>query len=294
MRLHPQTLWLGAAAAAVIVAAGAAAAARPQTLPAAQPLVDRAAAYLAEYARSLSSVVAEERYDQSLRTGGLAIHQPGANPMRPSAYEQRRRLVCDYVLVGVSGPNGWVGFRDVMEVDGKAVENGERLATRFLSSPVTAATMNQAARISQEDARFNLGDVSRAINVPTLALMVVSDLHRNRFEFTAGDERRIEGVRARALDFHELYGPTLIRGAGGADLPASGTLWIEPGSGTVLQSVLRTRDSQLDSQITVSYRLDKALELWVPDTMQEVYKTSKEHIEGEATYRDYRRFTVSQ
>lgn len=290
---HPRTPWPVAAVAGMLVVLGTAAVAASQTAATVQPFVDRAAAFVAEYARSLSSVVAEERYDQSLRTGGLAVHQPGANPMRPSASDQRRRLLCDYVLVRVDGPNGWVGFRDVLEVDGKAVENhGERLATRFLGSPVTTATMSQAARITREGARFDLGDVPRTINMPTLALMVVSDLHRNRFEFTLGDERRIAGVRTKALDFHELYGPTLVRGAGGADLPVSGTLWIEPDTGTVLESVLRTSDSQLDSAITVTYRLDKALELWVPDKMQEVYKSSSERVEGEATYRDYRRFTV--
>jgi len=295
MSFHPRTSRPAAVIAGMAALLGVAAVAEPQTSAAVQPLVDRATAYVAEYARSLSSVVAEERYDQSLRTGGLAVHQPGASPMRPSAYEPRRRLLCDYVLVRVDGPNGWVGFRDVLEVDGKAVENhGERLAARFLGSPVTTATMNQAARIAREGERFNLGGVSRAMNVPTLALMVFSPLHRDRFQFTTGDERRIQGVRARALDFQELYGPTLVRGAGGADLRASGTVWIEPETGTILRTELHTSDSQLDSTITVDYRLDKALELWVPEKMQEIYKSKSERVEGEATYRDYRRFTVDR
>ncbi len=291
MLFHPRTPGLATAIAAMVAALGALVLAAPQTTTAAQPLVDRAAAYVTEYARSLSSFVAEERYDQWLRTGGLAVRQPGANPMRPSAYEQRRHLVSDYALVKVGGPNGWVSFRDVLEVDGRPVEgHGDHLATLFLESPATA--MRQAARIAGEGERFNLGNMSRAINMPTLALMALSDLHRDRFQFSVGDERRIEGVRARALDFAELYGPTLVRGAGGADLRATGTIWIEPESGTVLQSILRTNDGALDSQITVSYRLDKTLELWVPEKMEEIYRSSSERVEGEATYRDFRRFTV--
>jgi len=291
MAFHSRASRPAAAVAALVAALGTLAPAAPQTTPAAQPLIDRASAYVADYARALSSVVAEERYDQWLRTGGLSVHQPGAGGMRPSAYEQRRRLTCDYALVRVDGPNGWVGFRDVLEVDGRPVENhGERLATLLLESPATA--LPQAERLTRAGVRFYLGEVPRDINVPTLALMALSELHRNRFAFTPGKERRVAGLRTREVEYRELYGPTLIRGAGGRDLPASGTLWIEPDTGTVLQSVLHTSDSQLDSTITVTYRLDKALELWVPEKMEEVYKSASERVEGEATYRNFRRFTV--
>lgn len=291
MPLHPRTPWSAAALAGLVTALGSLALAAPQTPTAAGPLVERAAAYVAEYARSLSSVVADERYDQWLRTGGLAVRQPGASPMRPSVYERRRRLDSDYVLVKVDGPNGWVPFRDVVEVDGRPVENhGERLATLALKPPTTF--MNEAERLTRTSARFFLGDVPRAVNMPVLALMVVSDLHRSRFEFTPGDDRRVAGLRTQAVDYRELYGPTLVRGAGGSDLRASGTLWIEPDTGTVVRSVFRTADSALQTEITVSYRLDKAMELYVPEKMEEVYKTAGEHVEGEATYSNFRRFKV--
>jgi len=287
----PHRFRLIAPVATFLAALGGLAVATPQRTTEAEPLVARAAAYVAEYARSLSSVVAEERYEQWLRTGGLAVRQPGASPMRPSVYERRRRLDGDYVLVKVDGPNGWVSFRDVLEVDGRPVEDhGERLATLFLQSP--AAAMRQAPRVAAQSARFNLGDTPRTINMPTLALMVLSDLHRDRFQFRTGDERRIEGLHARALDYSEMGGPTLIRGAGGNDLPASGTIWIEPDTGTVLESVLRTGDGTLNSEITVTYRLEKTLELWVPEKMAEVYKSAGEHVEGEATYTNFRRFKM--
>jgi len=291
MPLHPPTPRFAAATAGLVVALGTLALAAPQTGSAARPFVDRATAYLADYARSLSSVVAEERYEQWLRSGGFAVRQPGASPMRPSANERRRRLDGDLVILKVDGPNGWVSFRDVLEVDGRPVENhGERLATLFLESPSIA--MARASRIAEAGARFYLGEMPRAINTPTLALMVVSELHRDRFEFQTGDERRIAGFRARALEYRELYGPTIVRGAGGSDLPASGTLWIEPDTGTVLQSVFRTADSTLQSEITVTYRLDQTLELWVPEKMEEVYRSASERVEGEATYSNFRRFTA--
>ncbi len=275
----------------VFVTLGGLATAAPQTTMQAEPLVARAAAYVAEYARSLSSVVAEERYDQWFRMGGLAVRQPGGGGMRPEVWERRRRLVSDYLLVKVDGVNGWVPFRDVLEVDGKPVKDREkRLTTLFLETPARA--MAQAARIAEEGARFNLGNISRTINMPTLALMVLADMHRGRFQFTTGDVHRIAGLRARALDYSEVSGPTLIRGAGSNDLQASGTLWIEPDTGTVLRSVLRTDDGELDSAITVTYRLDKALELWLPEKMEEIYRSNSERVEGEATYSNFRRFKV--
>ena len=122
----PHRFRLIAPVATFLAALGGLAVATPQRTTEAEPLVARAAAYVAEYAQSLSSVVAEERYEQWLRTGGLAVRQPGASPMRPSVYERRRRLDGDYVLVKVDGPNGWVSFRDVLEVDGRPVEDRVR------------------------------------------------------------------------------------------------------------------------------------------------------------------------
>lgn len=261
-----------------------------QTLPDAARLVARAAAYVADYGEKLSSIVAEERYDQWIRVGGWVVRQPNAG-LRPDVYERRRRLVSDYLLVKVPGLEGWTPFRDVLEVDGKPVGDREqRLLDLFVKSPAHAIA--QAARIAEEGTRFNLGNISRTINMPTLALLVLTDRHRGRFEFEVAGERRIEGVQTRALHYAEVSGPTMIHTSGDNDLAAAGTFWIEPDTGTVLQSVLRTDDGTLQSEITVTYRLEPKLELWVPGKMEERYRSLEEQIDGEATYRNFRRFKV--
>jgi hypothetical protein len=80
-------------------------------------LVAGMAAYLAEYETKLSSVVAEERYDQTVQyyattAGGARVS------MGSGQWQRRRKLLSDYLLVKVSGLNGWQPFRDVMEVAG--------------------------------------------------------------------------------------------------------------------------------------------------------------------------------
>ena len=48
----------------------------------------------------------------------------------------------------------------------------------------------------------------------------------------------------------------------------------------------------LESEIVVTYRPDRRLDLWVPGRMLESYKNETERFEGTATYRNFRRFQV--
>ena len=283
MRVTPAVPLL-AATLAVAAAALAPARAAPQDPP--RALLDRAAAYVAAYAEQLSSVVAEERYDQRVE-----IVVDGFARGRASAYDRHRRLVSDYLLVKVPRMEGWIPFRDVIEVDGQPVRDREdRLMTLFVESGGRA--FDQAARIAEESSRYNIGNVRRTINVPTLALIFLLDGHRHRFTFTPGEERRIEGRTTRELLFTEWSRPTLIRTSGNNDLIAVGTFWIDPESGLVVQTRLQADDGTLRSEITVTYRADARLALWVPWRMREEYESGGERIQGTATYTNFRKFRV--
>ena len=266
------------------------------TAPAQRPaltldtLVARTAAYLAEYETKLSSVVAEERYDQVVQyyattAGGTRISSGSGQ------WQRRRKLLSDYLLVKVSGMNGWQPFRDVMEVDGDPVRDREnRLMDLFVNAASLA--LDQAARIAEESARYNIGSVSRTINVPTLAIVFMSQANRYRFDLALESGRKIEGVETVGLAFKESQRPSLIRTRGENDLPASGMLWVDPETGRVIQTLITTDDGTLQSEITVTYRPDERLGLWVPARMKEVYKLAAERVEGTATYAKYRRFRV--
>jgi len=253
-------------------------------------LVARTAAYLAEYETKLSSVVAEERYDQTVQyyattAGGARVS------MGSGQWQRRRKLLSDYLLVKVSGLNGWQPFRDVMEVDGEPVRDRQnRLMDLFLNAASLA--LDQAARVAEESARYNIGSVSRTINVPTLALVFLGQANRYRFDLSMESGRKIEGVETVALAFKERHRPSLIRTRGENDLPTSGMFWVDPETGRVIQTLITTDDGTLQSEITVTYRPDEKLGIWVPARMKEVYKLAAERVEGTATYAKYRRFKV--
>lgn len=253
-------------------------------------LVSRTAAYLVEYEQSLASVVAEERYDQLVQY--YAGTYAGARvTTSASQWQRRRKLVSDFLLVKVPGLPGWQPFRDVLEVDGQAVRDREnRLMDLFINAAPHA--IDQAARIAQESARYNIGNVSRTINVPTLPLVFLGRLNRPRFDLSLEGGRTIEDIETRGLAFKERQHPTLIRTTGDNDLDASGVLWVDPDTGRVIETVIRTDDGSLQSEITVTYRPDARLGIWVPARMRETYKGASERVEGTATYAKYRRFKI--
>ena len=159
-------------------------------------LVTRTAAYLADYEIKLSSVVAEERYDQvvqyySTTSGGARVS------MGSGQWQRRRKLVSDYLLVKVPGLNGWQPFRDVMEVDGEPVRDRQN---RLLDLFVNAASLalDQAARVAEESSRYNIGSVSRTINVPTLAIAFLGQANRYRFDLSMESGRKIEWVETQS------------------------------------------------------------------------------------------------
>jgi len=265
-----------------------------QSPPDPEALVARAAAYVADYQARLSSVVAQERYEQRLRViGGPAAGVLGnINGARGSTSAERRRLLLsDYLLVWVPSLDAWMPFRDVIELNGKQVrDRDQRLARLFLEQPADA--MDQASRIAEESARFNLGNVQRNVNVPTLALVFLTDRHRHRLTFQLEDQEKVEGVRVTRLAYEETIRPTLIHGADDADMVADGAFWVEPETGRIVQTRMHIRGVTLESEIVVTYRPDERMDLWVPGRMRESYKNETERFEGTATYSNFRRFQV--
>lgn len=248
----------------------------------------RAEAYLRDYEARLASVVAQERYDQVVQFGAAAPGSLRAG-LAAGSWTRRRRLVSDYLLVRVPGRSGWQPFRDVREVDGHPVGDRDTRLLDLFTHPASQA-LDQAARIARESARFNIGSITRTINVPTLALTVLRESFR--FDFRLAGTRRLEGIRTVGLAFRERLHPTFIRTSGDNDLEAEGFLWIDPDTGLVVQTELRTDQGDVRSQIIVTYRPDERLGLWVPARMREVYTTPTERVEGTAVYANYRQFTV--
>lgn len=248
-------------------------------------LLTRVAAYVQEFYRRFGSVVAEEKYEQTIRrapgSNGTSVQRGGGGPATTT-------LVSDFLLVQVPG-EGWLPFRDVFERDGQQVrDREERLAKIFLSG--SRASFEQARAIMDEGARYNIGNVQRNINTPTLVLTFLTDEQRGRFSFKLG-KADDEGA---VIDFRETGRPTFVKTTNDRDLPVNGKLWVDEQTGTIRRTELHAVDTSVEAHITVTYLEDAALGVWVPSRMEERYRRGRDpnEVRGMATYSKFRRFQV--
>ena len=281
-------------------AACAAAFALLSVLAAAQPVVEgdvatvltRVAAYVEEFDRQLAGVVLEEQYDQRVLPGSMSSR-------RSAGYG--RRLRSDLLMVRLADEDRWVQFRDVFEVDGRAVrDRNERLARLFLSP--SASALDQAEAIALESARYNVGSVYRTINIPVLAMAYFSPRHRHRSTFSrvdAGNTKGLTGLASVqdiwAIRFQETQPNTMIRTEADADLPANGRAWIDVRSGRILKTELIAEAVRIRARLEVTYRAEPGVDVLVPSEMREEYDggPGTSRIRSRASYGNVKRFTVT-
>jgi hypothetical protein len=89
---------------------------------------------------------------------------------------------------------GWITFRDVLTVNKRPVRDREERLLKLLQSP-EASALAQARRIAQESARFNLGQITRTMNVPDMALEYLQPRHGARIRFETLRDDTIDGRR---------------------------------------------------------------------------------------------------
>jgi len=273
---------------------GAAASGTQRTkAPSLDDVLRRAGDYVVEYGSALSNVLAEEEFTQRLVW------------RRTREALQTRQLRSEIAFVRLVDSTEWLAFRNVISVDGRALPESERRLARLFDNP-PATLLEQAKRIAGESARYNIGPITREINVPTTALHFVHPRHRPQSRFDKESETTSGGERVWVVRFKERDRGGLISRGDGRNLPAKGRLWIVPGDGRVLRSELIVEDFAGDAgdskaQIDVTWRHDEPLDLGVPADMREHYRgpwramtatTRFEHydIEGTATYSNYRKF----
>lgn len=265
-----------------------------------EAVLARATEYVHTYQRDLGMVIAREVYVQSMPVASQASlpAAPGLAgniraPMRLESHE--RKMVSDYMMVRLPGDDEqWTGFRAIVEVDGRTVDDRvERIQGLFEGSEAEA--VDRWRKLSQESARYNIGAVNRNTNVPTFALLVLEGGNPDSFDFERIENDRVDGLDVWVIAYRELASPTLITGRNGEDIAAYGRLWVDPVDGRVVRTEVRTGEpnSELQSEVTVRYRLNEELGIWVPRDMKERYKVGDTRIEATAKYTDFQRFNVS-
>ncbi|HYN06700.1 MAG TPA: hypothetical protein VES67_04855 [Vicinamibacterales bacterium] len=254
-------------------------------------VLDGVGRYIREYERTFSAVVCREFYVQRLQ----------------AAAELQTRLLRSEVALIALGDAEWILFRDVYEVDGRAVHDRQDRLTALFLKP-TADLALQAKRILDEGTRYNIGPITRTLNTPTQALAFLRPENQARSRFRLGSRTTVDGVETVELQFDEIAMPRMIGTRDNA--PASGRFWIVPSTGAVVRSELRIASVGATAVVSVRYGQQAKFLLFVPILMTESYEleaattgsavegfpglrsSSKGRIEGQASYSDCRQFSV--
>jgi hypothetical protein len=268
--------------------------ARPSTL---SDVMKRAAQYAADYGDALSTVLAEEH--SSERLGWIG------NRLKNLESSDRRELVAEIAFVHLARGKEWLAFRNVVEVDGTAVPDTAGRFERSIAA-ASATNLDQFRRIASESARYNLGPITREINVPTFVLHYLNPQRQRNTHFTKEADDVVNGEQAWVVRFREDAPGSLIMRGDGKALRGEGRMWIVPESGRLVRSELVVKefvrgDGNSRAQIEVVWRRDQDLDLWVPAQMKEHFEGKGEErgpgvrfaIDGLATYTKYRRFSTS-
>jgi len=308
-----------AAAAPAPAAASAPDAGPPAPVPAPEPvgidpgdMAERLADYAEAFERDFAAVVAEERYVQIIHPWhgnpsgpqaepALAWREPGGPAKQGGPIIARRQLLSDVVMVQLKDRQ-WLSYRDVAEVDGSPVRNRtDRVRSLLLSQG--AERDNQFRRINAESARYNLGDLRRDVNLPTVTLSLLRRLNQPRFEFKRAKDETVDGRPCRVLTYKENVRPTLIGTPNSGDIFIYGRVWIDQADGRARRTELRfERRSQGRSYIRVDFQPFEGLAILVPALMWEWHEGADQLgriggdvtvIQGLATYNKVRRFQVT-
>lgn len=256
--------------------------------------------YLDGYEQELSSLIAEERLRQwPIRRGGAgAVVIDGVLTGQDARDTSRvRSLVSDVAFVPLPGNAGWLGYRDVTSIGGRAVRRRGPPLLDLLKAQ-TDDSRERAMTLLLESARHNLG-AARTINLPSLPLELLHRRNQARFAITSHEMARTDHCATMRLMLEETVTPTIIQNPGGGNMPSRVFAWVEPLSGRLCRAEVRTRDAQhgaraIDAVVRVEFAREPNLDVWVPEKMYEEFlDPPRGRGEGEAVYTNYRRFTTS-
>ena len=258
-------------------------AATPEPVAAQGPSVEALREAAGSYVRSafprLANLVATESYTQQLRRpGGVLMGR------------QPRRLRSEVLLVPhPAEPQNWLFFRDVLEVNGKAVPNHQdRLNTLFLNP--TAANWELVREIAHADRQYHIAGGTVAEANPFVMFALIDRAYWPRLTFSRGREDKdvAPGVWTLLIDELPSNETPLLTAA-----RARGTVWVDAATGRILQTELRLDDDFGGATSRTRFRYDETLMVTVPVEMRTAWRPQRTTlVQGTAKYSNFRRFTV--
>lgn len=260
--------WL-ATVAAVTALAGAQA-------PSLGDVVARVDQYVSEYGTRLANVVVEETYQQEALGGG--------------GVQLIRTLHSEFALMFVSAGQEWIGYRDTFEVDGQPVRGHDDRLKRLLAS----GALDQASRITDQNARYNLAEdrFQRTVNTPTLALELLQPRYRNRFTARRTASASLGDRLGWVLEFRERGRPTIVRTPKGRNQVSRVELLVDPMNGEIHRTTVSWEG--IKGSIVVQYGRVDGMPVLVPLSMRERFTIAVgDNVDSDATYTNYRTFQTS-
>jgi len=257
--------------------------------PSAQQLLDVASTYLRSVYPKLTSLVATEEYVQERRLESKA----------------KRQLRSDVLLVQhpVDKEN-WLAFRDVLEVDGRSIDNHQERLQRLFIEP-TIENWMLAGDIASASQQYHLEGANVSVTNPFVVVALMDPFYRRRLQFKLGKEDKDVGRNVWSLVFQEPQALELVKVDGkqatrniepllSKDL-ARGTVWIEADSGRILKTQLRMGDGLGAPTSVTTFRYDENLKVAVPVEMKTTWTNgtgSRSAVNGTAKYTAFRQFGI--
>lgn len=247
-----------------------------------------ASAWTSRFTQNLSGLLFREKYLQKVQGG-----RPGTQGVISNMSRSGSLLTeANVFLLRAEATSEFVLFRDVYHANGRDITNHtERLETLLADGSDRA--VEQAKRLTDASAAFNLGSVNRNVNIPTMGLRYLEAGVVGGVRFKVAGRETVQGLDTVIVDFEEIASPTLVRGTFDTDVPARGRYWIHAGSGSVPRAHVDFAGVDVNGRMEIDLMMHPQLAAWVPKEMTEVWRAVGQRITGLAQYDRYQRLSVS-
>lgn len=287
-----------------------------------EAVLARAADHVAALRQRAPAIAAKESAVQVMLTYGSTRTDLMASgtPLGQMGDPKSRKLQAEFVMTAPVGSPVWRAFRDVFDIDGKALRP-ERDRLRKGIEADDFEGVETARRLTLDSLRHDLAKTPHDLNVPTFPLAFLERDQQKRVTFEKKGEKTVDGVKVWVIAFKETAAP-LATLTDGTPQPSRGEFYIDPASGVVVRTRLVFDRSEAHGDrrtqpgagqfvngrslatggsagvqrvtIDVSYKKDAQLDAWLPAEMKELYDRGDEVVNVTATYSDYRAVAASE